>query len=39
MNNDQAAQNLMLNALATQGKGDSIQKTHRSLTTDGEPES
>lgn len=36
MQNDQAAQNLMLNALAAQGKADDLGKTYRSLTTDGE---
>lgn len=39
MHNDQAAQNLMLNALAAQGKGESIKDTHRSLTRNVESES
>jgi hypothetical protein len=37
MQNDQAAQNLMLNALSAQGKGDSIKTTYRSMMKDGEP--
>lgn len=39
MQNDQAAQTLMLNALAAQGKGEAIQSTYRSMTTDGQSES
>lgn len=36
MKNDHAAQTLMLNALAAQGKGADIQTTHRKLIEDGQ---
>lgn len=37
MQTDRAAQTLMLNALAAQGKAESIRTTYRSLV-DGQPE-
>jgi hypothetical protein len=39
MQNDRAAQALMLNSLSAQGTGESIRQTYRKLTTDGQPES
>lgn len=38
MQNDQAAQVLMINSLAAQGRPDGINSTYRKLTADG-PES
>ena len=39
MQNDSAAQALMINSLAAQGKPEGINSTYRKLTADGEPES